>query len=242
MRETIEIVRLALQGERLTFPGQRFQLPRPGGEGKALRLALAPNPGIPIYLATLSPRMLELTGEVADGWLGTSFIPEGAGAFLGPLATGAARAGRTLADLDLCQGGDVAFGDDVDGLVAERKSRLAFSLGGMGSATTNFYNDAYRRQGWAEAASLVQRLWVEGRRQDAAAAVPDEMVLKTTLIGTEAMVRDRIRAWRDAGITTLRVYPAGATLDERLATLGRAIDVVTAVSREASPSSPAKPR
>jgi alkanesulfonate monooxygenase SsuD/methylene tetrahydromethanopterin reductase-like flavin-dependent oxidoreductase (luciferase family) len=173
-----------------------------------------------------------LTGELADGWLGTSFIPEGAAAYLDHLAAGAARAGRSLTDLDLSQGGDVAFSDDLAPLVAARKSRLAFSLGGMGSATTNFYNDAYSRQGWADVAAEARRLWVAGKRQDAVAIIPDDMVLKTTMIGTESMVRDRMRAWRDAGITTLRVYPAGGTLDARLATLARALALVEELNRE----------
>jgi F420-dependent oxidoreductase-like protein len=236
MRETIAIIRQAFAGERITLQGDHFQLPRPGGEGKALRIDLPANPHIPIYLATLAPKMLALTGELADGWIGTSFTPEGAAAYLEYLAAGAARAGRSLADLDLSQGGDVAFSDDIDALVAERKPRLAFSLGGMGSATTNFYNDAYSRQGWAEVADAVRRLWVAGKRQEAAAVIPDDMVLKTTMIGSEAMVRERMRAWRDAGITTLRVYPAGATLDARLSTLARAIELVEALDNEAAPS------
>jgi alkanesulfonate monooxygenase SsuD/methylene tetrahydromethanopterin reductase-like flavin-dependent oxidoreductase (luciferase family) len=96
----------------------------------------------------------------------------------------------------------------------------------MGSATANFYNDAYSRQGFAAVAAEVRRLWMDGRRDDAAALVPDEMVLATTLIGTETMVADRLRAWRDAGVTTVRLYPAGETPAERLATLGRALDLV----------------
>lgn len=232
LRETIDIIRLAFAGERMVYKGRHFVLPRPGGEGKALRLGFDPNPNIPIYLATLSPKMLELTGELADGWIGTSFIPERAEAFTAHLAAGAARAERTLASLDLSQGGDVAFSDDVEGLIAARKSRLAFSLGGMGSATTNFYNDAYSRQGWAEIAAEVRRLWVAGKRQDAIAFIPEAMVLQTTMIGTEAMVRGRMRLWRDAGITTLRVYPAGDTLEARLVTLGRAVDLVAALNYE----------
>jgi F420-dependent oxidoreductase-like protein len=232
MRETVEILRRVFAGERISYEGTHFQLPLPGGEGKALRLSQPANPGIPIYLATLSPRMLELTGEVADGWLGTAFVPEGASAFLDPLAAGAARAGRTLADLDLSQGAEVAFGDDVAAMAAARKPGLAFTLGGMGTADTNFYNDAYSRQGFAEAAAEVQSLWVDGRRDEAAARVPDEMVLATTLIGTEDMVRDRLRAWRDAGVNTARLYPAGGTLDERLVTLGRALDLVHEIDKE----------
>jgi F420-dependent oxidoreductase-like protein len=233
MRETVEIIRRVFAGERVVYEGTHFQLPLPGGEGKALRLAQPPNPAVPVYLATLSPKMLELTGEVADGWLGTAFVPEGAAAFLEPLAAGATRAGRTLADLDLCQGAEVAFGDDVTAMAARRKPGLAFTLGGMGTADTNFYNDAYSRQGFADAAAEVRSLWVAGRRDEAATRVPDEMVLATTLIGTEAMVRDRFRAWHRAGVNTVRLYPAGATLDERLATLGRALDLVREIEKEA---------
>ncbi|MBV9934125.1 MAG: LLM class F420-dependent oxidoreductase [Actinobacteria bacterium] len=226
MRETIEIVRRAFAGERIAYEGKHFQLPLPDGQGKALRLSQPANPDIPIYLATLSPKMLELTGELADGWVGTSFVPEAAASYLDPIAAGAARGGKTLADIDICQGAEVAFGDDVDAMVERRKPGLAFSLGGMGSATTNFYNDAYSRQGFADVAAEVQQLWVDGKRDEAARRVPDEMVLATTLIGTEAMVRERLRVWRDAGVTTARFYPAGDTLDERLATLARAVEIV----------------
>lgn len=231
LRDTIAIIRQAFAGERIQYEGRQLTLPRPGGEGKALRLSLPPNPDIPIYLATLAPKMLELTGELADGWIGTSFIPEAASAYTDLLAAGAARAGRSLQDLDLSQGGDVAFSDDVDALIAARKPGLAFSLGGMGSAHTNFYNDAYSRQGWSDIASEVQQLWVAGKRQEAIARVPDEMVLQTTMIGTEDMVRTRLRVWRDAGINTLRVYPAGETLNERLETLGRTMDLIQALNR-----------
>jgi alkanesulfonate monooxygenase SsuD/methylene tetrahydromethanopterin reductase-like flavin-dependent oxidoreductase (luciferase family) len=180
-------------------------------------------PPIPIYLATLSPKSLEFTGEVADGWLGTSFMPEHARVFFDPIASGAARAGRKLTDLDLQAGGVAAFGDDVERLVAERKPALAFTLGAMGSARHNFYNDAFRRAGYEDVAIEAQRLWLAGKREEAAARVPDEMVLKTNLLGTEAMVRARIAAYRAAGVTTLRVEPAGRTLDERLATLAHVV-------------------
>jgi F420-dependent oxidoreductase-like protein len=223
MREIIEIVRLVARGERLSYQGQVYQLPLPNSEGKALRSGAAAVPPIPVYLATLSPRSLEFTGEVADGWLGTSFMPEHANVFLEPLARGAARAGRKLADLDLQAGGTVAFGDDVERLISERRPGLAFTLGAMGSARHNFYNDAFRRAGYVDAAAEVQRLWLAGQREEAVARVPDELVLKTNLIGTEAMVRARLAAYRAAGITTLRVEPAGETLDERLATLARLI-------------------
>jgi F420-dependent oxidoreductase-like protein len=225
LRETIEIVRLACRGERIEFHGRHFELPKPGGEGKALRLAVSPS-RVPIYLATLAPRSLELAGELADGWLGTSFVPEHAEAALAHLRAGAARGGRALADLDLHAGGDVAFGDDLERMVAARKPRLAFTLGAMGSARHNFYNDAFQRAGFEDDARAVQSLWLVGRREDAIARVPDAMVTGTNLLGTDAMVRERVRAYRDAGITTLRIAPEGRSLDERAATLGRLLDLV----------------
>jgi F420-dependent oxidoreductase-like protein len=229
LREMVEIVRRATRGERLEYKGSIYELPLPGGEGKALRSAAKPQPNIPIYLATLSPRSLEMTGEIADGWLGTSFMPEHARVFFQHLETGARRAGRTLADLDLQAGGVVAFSDDVDRLIPPRKPGLAFSLGAMGSRQHNFYNDAYKRAGYTDVALEVQGLWLDGHRDEAAARVPDELVLKTNLLGTDAMVRRRLELYRDAGVTTLRVEPAGETLEARLATLGRLLDLVRAL-------------
>jgi len=229
LRETVEIVRRAARGERLAYKGKIYELPLPGGEGKALRSAAQPQPEIPIYLATLSPRSLEMTGELADGWLGTSFMPEHARVFFDHLEAGAVRAGRSLAQLDLQAGGVVAFSDDVERLVPLRKPGLAFTLGAMGSRQHNFYNDAFKRAGYEDAAVEVQRLWLDGRREEAAARVPDELVLKTNLLGTEAMVRKRLETYRQAGITTLRVEPAGDSLDARLATLGRLLDLVRAL-------------
>ena len=226
MRETVEIVRRAIKGERLEYKGKVYELPLPGGEGKAIRSAAPPQPGIPIYLATLSPRSLEMTGEIADGWLGTSFMPEQARVFTDHLAAGAARVGRAVTQLDLQAGGFVAFSDDVERLIPPRKPGLAFSLGAMGSRQHNFYNDAYRRAGYEEVAREVQRLWLDGRREEAAARVPDELVLQTNLLGTEAMVRARLAAYRQAGITTLRVEPAGEGLEARLKTLGRLLDLI----------------
>jgi F420-dependent oxidoreductase-like protein len=228
LRETVEIVRTAVRGERVAYAGRVYQLPLPDGEGKALRSAARPRPDIPVYLATLSPRGLELTGEIADGWLGTSFMPEHAGAFFEHIAAGARRAGRSLAALDLQAGGHLAFGDDVDRLIAARKPSLAFTLGAMGSRRHNFYNDAFKRAGYADAALEVQRLWLDGKRDEAVARVPDELATKVNLLGTEAMVRGRLDAYRKAGITTLRVDPAGATLGARLDTLARLLDLVRA--------------
>jgi len=229
MREIVEIVRRAVTGEHLAYKGRVYELPLPGGEGKARRSAAKPQPGIPIYLATLSPRSLEMTGEIADGWLGTSFMPEHSTIFTDRLAAGAARSGRSLAQLDLQAGGFVAFSDDVERLLPARKPGLAFTLGAMGSRQHNFYNDAFRRAGYEDAAAEVQRLWLAGKREEAAARVPDELALKTNLLGTEAMVRARLETYRRAGITTLRVEPAGERLAARLATLGRLLDLIRAL-------------
>jgi F420-dependent oxidoreductase-like protein len=238
MRETIDVVRQAFAGEKIAYSGRTVAIPLPGGEGRPMRLSMPANPDLPIYVASLSPRMLELTGEVADGWLGTSFVPEGAAAYFDHLDAGLARAGRSRADLTVCQGAEVAFADDeaeLAAMVAARRRGLAFSLGGMGTASTNFYHDAYARQGFGEIAVAARERWQAGDRDGAAALVPDEMVLATTLLGTEEMVRARLRVWRDAGVDTVRLYPAGDTLDERLTTLGRAIDLVPSAREHTMP-------
>lgn len=235
-RETVAIVRRALRGERLAYDGEVYHLPLPGGEGKALTLGTRPPGDIPLYLATLGPKNLELTGEVADGWLGTSFIPEHADIFFSHIATGAARVGRTLADLDLqATGGVVAFADDerdLARLVAARKPGLAFTLGAMGSRDHNFYNAAWQRAGYAEVAREVQALWLAHRRDEAIARIPDDLILVSNLLGSEAMVRERLRRHREAGVTTLRVAPDGATPEARLATLARLMALVREVNAE----------
>ncbi|MGE3073222.1 MAG: LLM class flavin-dependent oxidoreductase [Dehalococcoidia bacterium] len=226
IRDAVNIIRMASRGERVAYKGDYYELPLPGGEGKALKTS-APPMQFPIYLATLSPKSLELTGEIADGWIGTSFMPEHADVFLDHMRKGAERAGRTLADVDIqAAAGVVAFGDDIDRLIAPRRPGLAFTLGAMGSRQHNFYNAAYRRAGYADEAVAVQKLWLEGKRDEATALVPDEMVLQTNLIGTEAMVRARVRAHRDAGVNTIRVQPDGSTLEERLGNLGRIVQIV----------------
>ncbi|MCH8160956.1 MAG: LLM class F420-dependent oxidoreductase [Chloroflexi bacterium] len=232
MREIIEIVRLATTGERVQYQGKIYELPLPGGEGKALRSGASPRPNIPVYLATLSPKSLEMTGELADGWLGTSFMPEHAEVFFKHISAGAERAGRSIADLDLQAGGTVAFSDDLELLIPPRKPGLAFTLGAMGSRQRNFYNAAFRRAGYEDIAIDVQKLWLDGNRQEAIARVPDELILKTNLLGTDEMVKERIRAYQDSGVTTLRVDPQGEGLDGRLETLGRVVDLVRDVEAE----------
>ena len=245
MRETVAIVRSVFTGEKVSFAGTQYRIPLEGAKGaRPIRVSLPPV-SVPVYLASLSPRMLELTGEIADGWLGTSFVPEGASAYFTHLDAGLARAGRGRADLDICQGAEINLVDEADlaRTLAGRKKELAFSLGGMGSATSNFYNDAYSRQGWAEVAARVRERWQAGDRDGAAGLVTDEMVLATTLIGTEDMVRARLRTWRDVGVDTVRLYPAGDTLAARLDNLGRGIELVraagTLLSRTGVPRAPA---
>ncbi len=231
IREVIEIVRIVSAGERLEYHGQIYDLPLPGGEGKALKSGARPQANIPVYLATLSPKSLELTGEMADGWIGTSFIPEQAEeVFFKHIRAGAAKAGRSMGDIDLQAGGAICFTDDLQRVAARHRPGLAFTLGAMGSKEHNFYNAAFRRAGYEEEALAVQRLWLEGKRKEAADLVPEEMVFKVNLLGTEEMVRDRIRAYRDAGVTTLRLAPEGGSMQERLDTLGRAIDLVKSVA------------
>ncbi len=229
LRETVQIVKRVVEGGKIAYAGAEFTIPRTGADAVPMRLSMRAEHPIPIYLATLSPAMLRLTGEIADGWLGTSFVPERADAYFADLDEGLARSGRSRRDLDICQGAEVAFADDQEmlgAMVAARKQELAFSLGGMGSKSTNFYNRAYSRQGWAAVAAEIRDKWQAGDREGATGLVSDEMVLATTLIGTESMVRQRLQVWRDAGVDTVRLYPAGETLDARLATLGRAIEIV----------------
>ena len=134
-----------------------------------------------------------------------------------------------MADFDLMAGGACALGDDLEKLIAARKPALAFTLGAMGSRQHNFYNQAFQRAGYEGLAQEVQRVYLEGRRAEAADLVPDEMILKTNMLGTESMVKDRIRAYRDAGVTTIRVEPEGEGLGGRIATLGRFVELVKEV-------------
>jgi F420-dependent oxidoreductase-like protein len=231
MRESIEVIRQAFAGEKIAYAGRTIRIPL-SERTRPMRLSMPASTAIPIYIAALSPKMLELTGEVADGWLGTSFVPEGASAYFSHLDAGLTAAGRSRADLDICQGAEVAIFDSEDAMrehLAGRKSELAFSIGGMGTADTNFYNAAYSRQGWSDVTGEIQRRWQAGDRAGAVALVTDDMVLATTLIGTPDLVRQRLRVWRDAGVTTVRLYPAGQSLAERLTTLGRAMDLIGAL-------------
>ncbi|MVU77703.1 LLM class flavin-dependent oxidoreductase [Nocardia sp. ET3-3] len=236
MRETITVIRRAWSGEKISFQGDAIRIPL-DGNSKPMRLSMPANPDIPIYIASMSPRMLELTGQLADGWLGTSFVPEGSDAYFDHLDAGLKSAGRTRADIDVCQGAEVAIFDDEEAVtrhIAGRKLELAFSIGGMGTASTNFYNAAYARQGWADVTEEIRERWQSGDREGATALVTDDMVLATTLIGTADMVKRRLRTWSDVGVDTVRLYPAGDTLDAKLANLAQALDLVAGLDEPAA--------
>jgi F420-dependent oxidoreductase-like protein len=231
-RETIDIVRKVAAGERLEYHGRVYDLPLPGGPGRAIR-SLLPPASVPIYIAALGPKNLALTGEVADGWIGNAFLPECADAFLPFLEQGvaAAGAGRTLADLDLLIPVAVEFTDDVDEAAGRHARGYAFTIGAMGGKETNFYNAAFARQGFADDVAAVQALWLDGRRDAAAARVPLELGLKTNLLGPAAMVKDRLRLYRAAGITTLQAKLAG-DVASKLDTLALLIDLVNEINEE----------
>ena len=230
-RETIEIVRAVARGDRLQHAGETYQLPLPGGRGRALRSSMSPI-AVPIYVAALGPRNLELTGELADGWLGNVFVPEHADAFLRHLEAGAARSGRAAADLDLVIPVAVELTDDVDEAARRHARGYAFTIGAMGSKASNFYNAALERQGFGDDVRAVQSLWFDGRREEAADRVPLELGLKTNLLGPPAMVRDRLRLYRDAGITTLQAKLDG-DLRRRVETAAQLIALVDEVNNEA---------
>jgi F420-dependent oxidoreductase-like protein len=232
-RETIEIVRQVAAGEKLEYHGRVYDLPLPGGPGRPIRSMLPPAP-VPVYIAALGPKNLALTGELADGWIGSAFLPErAADAFLPFLEEGVARAGdgRRLDDLDLLIPVAVEFTDDVDEAAARHARGYAFTIGAMGSKETNFYNAAFARQGFADDVAAVQDLWLAGRREEAAARVPRDIGLKTNLLGTPGMVKERIRLYRQAGITTLQAKLDG-DLQKKIDTLAQLIDLVREVNEE----------
>jgi F420-dependent oxidoreductase-like protein len=232
LRETVEVVRMAFRGDPVEYHGNQIVLPLPGGQGKALRIGQPANTDIPIHLATLGPQALRYAGAAADGWVGTCFVPETAGYYLDHLRAGAEAAGRTLDGFEIDAGGPVAFTADIERPLTARKKALAFQLSAMGSPTTNFYNDAYSRIGYAEPARRVRELWLAGQRDRAVAAVPDELAIRTSFIGSDDMVRDRIRASQKAGVTSLRLQPMGRTAVDKLDTLGHMIDLIREVEAE----------
>ncbi|RMH86189.1 MAG: LLM class flavin-dependent oxidoreductase [Actinomyces sp.] len=227
-RETIEILRLVTAGERLVYDGEIHRLPLPGGEGRALRVAAPPAP-VPVYVAALGPRNLRLTGELADGWLGNSFLCPTAHVFLDEIRAGAEAAGRDPAEIDITVGVSCEITDEVEAAGRRHAAGFAFTFGAMGSSRSNFYNAALTRQGYGDVVAEVERLWRAGDRDAARRAVPVELGLGMNLIGPPAEIRRRLVEYRDAGVDMLRVTPVGETLDDRLAVLGHLLDIARTV-------------
>ena len=215
-REYVDIVRLAIGRKRVEYSGAHYTLPLPDGPGKALRLGFhPPRERIPIYLAAVGPRNLELAGEIADGWLAIFFAPEFAREQLATVAAGRARAGKDLAGFDVVPSVPVVVGDDSSpaGIAACAELVRAYAalyVGGMGSRQQNFYNQLATRMGYGDAARRVQDLYLAGRQRDAAAAVPLEFIDRTALLGPKERIAERMREYADAGVTTLSVSPFAA--------------------------------
>ena len=222
-RETIEILRTVTAGERLAHDGAVYQLPLPDSAGRAIRSMAPPTP-VPVYLAALGPRNLALTGELADGWLANAFVPETAESFLEPLAAGAARSGRTVADLDIVVPVGVEFTDDEEEAARRHAGGYAFTIGAMGNRSQNFYNAAFERQGYGEDIRAVQELWLAGDRKGAADRVPLDIGRRTNLLGSADQVRERVALYRAAGVGTLQAKLTGS-LDDRLTTLGTLLEL-----------------
>lgn len=228
-RETIEIVRLVTAGRLVDYHGEIFELPLPDGEGKALRAAAGPV-DVPIYVASLGPANLRMTGAMADGWIGNSFLCEHAEVFLDEIAAGAASSGRTMDDIDITVAVSCEITDDLEAAGRRHAEGYAFTFGAMGSSSTNFYSQAFARQGFGDAVAEVQRLWRDGDRDAARAAVPIEIGLRTNLIGPAEQIRRRLREYRACGVDEIRVNPMGDTLHDELAGLGHLLDLVAEVN------------
>lgn len=223
-REYVEIVRAALRRRPVTHRGRHYPLPLLDGPGEPLALAVrATGRQIPLYLAAIGPRNLELTGEIADGWLSTFLSPEHAGRSLGSLAAGRARAGGTLDGFDVVATAPVVLGDDLETAAARLRPSVALYLGGMGSREENYYNALAGQMGYPEEAARIQDLYLDGEYKDAAEAVPFGFIDQTSLLGPVDRIADRIRAYADAGVTTLALSVPGDSLEPRLGALRAAV-------------------
>jgi F420-dependent oxidoreductase-like protein len=226
-REYVAIVRKALAREKVAFEGEFFTLPLPDGPGKALTLTVHPvRDNLPIYLAAIGPKNLELTGEIADGWLAIFFSPENAEEIMAPLRAGRAKAGRTMDGFDVVPTVPVVFGDDPVACADPLRFYSALYIGGMGSREKNFYNQLATRMGYEQAAIEIQDKYMARDYDGAMAAVPFEFIDRTSLIGPPDRVRDRLGAFADAGVTTLTIATYAGDLDERMATLRTMVDVL----------------
>src|ERR1700733_6532929 len=217
-REYVAVVRMALARERVEFHGETIELPLPDGPGKPLKLTISPvQERIPIYLAAIGPKNTALAGEVADGWLPIFFSPEHVGGVRELLEEGAGRAGRSLDQFDIAPTVNTYVSDDRAQARDRMRPFLALYIGGMGSRKQNFYKQLVQRYGFEEAAPEgVQDLYLEGKKDEAAAALPDELIDMVTLCGPRDAVRDRLAAYRDAGVGTLTLAPTAGTTEERI--------------------------
>ena len=216
-REYVAVVRMALEHQKVEFHGETIDLPLPDGPGKALKLTIRPvQKTIPIYLAVLGPKNVALAGEIADGWLPVFFSPEHTAELRVPLEAGAARAGRSLDDFRICPNVNVYISEDASTARDAMRPMLALYIGGMGSREQNFYNRLVSSYGFEEVARQVQELYLEGRRAEAMSALPDELIDMVSITGTRDTARERIRAYRDAGVETLIVSPMAGDTEERL--------------------------
>ncbi|WP_018219889.1 LLM class F420-dependent oxidoreductase [Salinispora pacifica] len=228
-REFVDIVRLAVARKEVTYTGDFYTLPLPDGPGKALRLGFhPPREYIPTYLAAVGPKNLELAGEIADGWLAVFYAPEFAAEQLAAIRAGRARAGKELSGFDVVPSVPVVIGDDVANCAELVRWYAALYIGGMGSRQQNFYNQLATRMGYGEAAREVQELYLARRHRDAAAAVPLELIDRTSLLGPKERIAERMREFAAAGVTTLSVTLFVADRDsgvQTLRTVAEALDL-----------------
>src|SRR3989441_1629210 len=207
-REYVAVVRMALARQKIEYHGETLELPLPDGPGKALKLTIRPvQEQIPIFLAVLGPKNVALAGEIADGWLPVFFSPEHTKALRVPLEEGAARAGRSLDGFRICPSVNVMIGDDLENARNAMRPILALSVGGMGSREQNFYNRLVSSYGFEREAEEVQELYLAGRKTEAMFALPDELIDLVSIVGPRDRARAKIRAFRDAGVDTLIVWP-----------------------------------
>ncbi|MHB8463998.1 MAG: LLM class F420-dependent oxidoreductase [Acidimicrobiales bacterium] len=214
-REIIEICRSVWRRERLVHRGEKYHVPLPDGEGTGLGRALKiidhpVRDRIPIFVASLGPKNVALSAEVADGWIPLHYWPERAAAVWGDaLADGASRRPADLGSLEVVAGGPLAIGDGLDDVRDMARPALTMYFGGMGARGHNFYNDLLRRYGYEAEAEHIQDAYLGGRRKEAAAAVPQALIDGTSLVGPAGWVKERIAAYREAGVTILNVTLAG---------------------------------
>jgi alkanesulfonate monooxygenase SsuD/methylene tetrahydromethanopterin reductase-like flavin-dependent oxidoreductase (luciferase family) len=194
-----------------------IELPLPNGPGRALKLTIAPiQARIPIYLAAIGPRNTALAGEIADGWIPTFFAPEQIAPYRDLLLQGAARGQRSLDGFDIAPQVNVHISDDLEAARNQMRPGIALYVGGMGSREQNFYNQLVQRYGFEDAARRVQDLYLDGKKDEAAAALPGELIDMITLCGPKEHVRDRLAAFREAGVGTLTIGPTVFTVEERV--------------------------